>query len=124
MNGPLYNSFSRKNAPAYPLRDAGEEKHVCAPESVHLDRGGLTPNMKGGTIVSMDTIQDTLKRAITDSGLSGYELERQTGVNRLSIGRFMRGITGLNMEQAQLLADYFGLALLPVKPKRTRKGGK
>jgi transcriptional regulator with XRE-family HTH domain len=85
---------------------------------------GLIPNRKGDTIVPMQTIQDTLKEAITASGLSGYELERRTGVNRLSVGRFMRGVTGLNMEQAQLLADYFGLALLPVNTKRTRKGDK
>mgnify|MGYP002347869422 CR=1 FL=1 len=67
-------------------------------------------------------MQDTLKKALSDSGLSGYELERQTGVNRLSIGRFMRGTNGLSMAQAQMLADFFGLALLPVKTKRTRKG--
>jgi len=101
--------------PLYPCGCAGEKAGHRHP---------LTLNIKGDILVSMDTIQDTLKKAISDSGLSGYELERQTGVNRLSIGRFMRGITGLSMEQAQMLADYFGLALLPVKAKRTRKGTK
>lgn len=74
-------------------------------------------------IYIMSRIIDILKKTITDSGMSHLRIEKECGVNRLSIGRFMSGKTLLSLEQVEMLAEYFGLALLPeTKKKRTRKG--
>lgn len=73
----------------------------------------------------MKTVSDMLKKAVAESGLSFLEIERRSDVNRLSISRFMRGMTGLSLEQADMLAEFFGLVLVPeerVMP--SGKGGK
>ncbi len=71
----------------------------------------------------METITQTLQRMITECGTSHKQLERLCGVNRLSLGRFMRGMTSLSLDQVEMLAKHFGLALLPAeKTKRARKG--
>jgi len=45
-------------------------------------------------------------------------LERETGVKRASIMRFLRGETSLRLDLADKLAEFFGLELQPT----TRKG--
>ncbi len=59
------------------------------------------------------SISGNLKAAIADSGLSNRSLGFQAGVNRLSIARFVSGETSLSLEQAEKLAAFFGLDLLP-----------
>jgi len=68
---------------------------------------------------TMQTIIDTLKRAIRDSGLSDLKLGQLAGVNRQSIARFVRGETSLDLEPASKLAAFFGLELKP-KAKKGR----
>jgi hypothetical protein len=46
-------------------------------------------------------------------------LERETGVQRMSIARFLSGATSLRLDKAERLAEYFGLEL---RPKRRKKG--
>lgn len=48
-------------------------------------------------------------------------IERETGVQRLSIVRFIRGEQSIRLDVADKLAAYFGLALQPIKAKK--KGG-
>ena len=45
-------------------------------------------------------------------------LANETGVQRLSIGRFIRGTNSLRLDIADKLAAYFGLALQPIKAKK------
>ncbi len=74
---------------------------------------------------SMNTLSDALKKALAECGLSQRRIERESGVNRNSIFRFMEGRTGLSLEQADMLVQYFGLAVVPrnmVKTKRQRRG--
>lgn len=72
----------------------------------------------------MTSIVDTLKAAIAKSGVPYLRMERECGVNRLCVSRFMRGVSSLSLEQADMLARYFGLVLVPEKrpARRTRKG--
>lgn len=70
----------------------------------------------------MKSIGDTLKKAIRDSGLSDRNLKIQTGVNRQSIGRFTSGQTSLTLEQAERLAQFFGLELRPIESAKPKKG--
>lgn len=63
---------------------------------------------------------DTLKRAITDSGLTVLQLEQQTGVLRQTLTKFMRNAQSLRLDMADKLAQFFKLELQPV-PKSKRK---
>ncbi len=64
-------------------------------------------------------ITDLLKQSIQDSGLPFIELERQTGVLRQSLMKFVRGESTIHLDAADKLASYFGLELGPAsKPKR------
>ena len=64
-------------------------------------------------------ISDVLRKAIVDSGKTFLALERETGVIRQSLMPFARGESGINIEAADKLAQYFGLELRPAaKPKK------
>jgi plasmid maintenance system antidote protein VapI len=64
------------------------------------------------------TISDVLREAIAESGLAYKALERATGVQRMSIMRFMRGGQSLRLDKADRLAAYFGLELRPKRKGR------
>ncbi len=57
-------------------------------------------------------ITDTLRRAIVESGLPYLTLERETGVARASIMRFVTGERSLRLDVADRLAAFFGLELV------------
>ncbi len=59
---------------------------------------------------------DALRRAIRDSGMTMKGLERETGVTRQSLMKFVAGERSMRLDMADKLADYFGLTL-------TRKNG-
>ena len=50
-----------------------------------------------------------LKKAIAESDLTFLMLERETGVRRASIMRFMRGERTLRLDMADRLAAHFGI---------------
>ena len=56
-------------------------------------------------------ITDLLRRTIADSGVTLLALERETGVTRASIMRFVRGDQSLRLDIADRLAVHFGLEL-------------
>ena len=58
-----------------------------------------------------ETMSEILRRAIRDSGKALIAIERETGVQRMSISRFLRGDTSLYLDKAEKLAAYFGLVL-------------
>ncbi len=60
---------------------------------------------------SPPTITEVLRRSIAESGQPYIALERETGVARASIMRFVRGSQSLRLDMADRLADYFGLEL-------------
>lgn len=61
---------------------------------------------------------ESLKRAITESGLSNVELERATGIQRASLWRFMVNERTLRLDRADTLAEFFGLTVNTPKAKR------
>jgi transcriptional regulator with XRE-family HTH domain len=65
-----------------------------------------------------DSLSDVLRRAVAESGLALIALERATGVQRMSIARFLRGETSLRLDKADKLAAYFGLELRPKRKVR------
>jgi plasmid maintenance system antidote protein VapI len=60
-------------------------------------------------------ISDLLRRTIAESGVSYNALQRETGVTRASIMRFVEGRQSLRLDMADRLADLFGLALQKVR---------
>jgi plasmid maintenance system antidote protein VapI len=56
-------------------------------------------------------VSDVLRRAIVTSGIPFQALERETGVARASISRFVAGKRTLRLDMADRLAGYFRLAL-------------
>lgn len=56
-------------------------------------------------------ISDLLRRTIKDSGMPLLVLEKETGVLRASIRRFVNGEQFLRLDMADKLAEYFGLEL-------------
>jgi plasmid maintenance system antidote protein VapI len=64
-------------------------------------------------------ISDLLRRTIADSSIPFKALERETGVSRASIMRFVEGRQSLRLDMADRLAEYFGLAL-----RESRSGGR
>jgi plasmid maintenance system antidote protein VapI len=61
--------------------------------------------------MSTTSITDQLRRTIVESGIAHQQLERETGVSRMSIGRFVSGQRSLRLDMADRLAAYFGLEL-------------
>jgi plasmid maintenance system antidote protein VapI len=63
-------------------------------------------------------ITDLLRDTIIVSGIALKALERETGVKRASIMRFVAGKQSLRLDMADRLAAYFGLELK--RAKRTK----
>ena len=62
-------------------------------------------------------ITDLLRRTIAESGVPLLVLQRETGVKRGSIMRFVRGDQSLRLDKADALSAYFGLELVLRKEK-------
>jgi len=66
-------------------------------------------------------ISDLLRRTVlkaVETGRTSYKaLERETGVTRASIMRFVKGTRLLRLDMADRLAAYFGLELRPRRKK-------
>lgn len=69
-------------------------------------------------------ITDVLRQAILDSGLPLLRIARETGVQRASLSRFVRGKNSLRLDVADKLAAYFGLELTTPETKPTNKNAK
>ncbi len=57
-------------------------------------------------------VSDLLRWTIAESGVPYLVLERETGVVRTSIMRFVEGRQFLRLDAADRLAEYFGLELV------------
>jgi plasmid maintenance system antidote protein VapI len=56
-------------------------------------------------------ITSLLRQTIVESGIPYLALERETGVQRASIQRFVDGRQSIRLDMADRLAAYFGLEL-------------
>ena len=66
-------------------------------------------------------LQDQLRQAIEDSGLTLYRIAKDSGVVYQVLHRFASGERDLTLETASRLAHYFQMRL--TRPKRPKKGG-
>ena len=58
-----------------------------------------------------DLLRRTIADAVAQERTNLLALERQTGVSRASIRRFLNGERTIRLDVADKLADYFGLVL-------------
>jgi plasmid maintenance system antidote protein VapI len=65
-----------------------------------------------------DTMSNVLRQAIVQSEKPLIAIERETGVERMSISRFVAGKQSLRLDVADKLADYFSLELRPKRKGR------
>ena len=63
-------------------------------------------------------IEQTLRQALLDSGLSIYRLSKETGVSQPQLCRFVNGRRGITLETAARLAAALDLELC----QKRRKG--
>jgi len=77
----------------------------------------ITPMSKRKTDAPLT---DGLKAAIAESGLTLYRIALDTGVQKPSLIRFMRGSNSLRLDKADVLARYFGLEVV----RRRKRGGR
>lgn len=61
------------------------------------------------------TMSDVLRQTILEAEVPLLVLERDTGVQRASLRRFLRRETSLHLDIADRLATYFGLKLVPTR---------
>jgi plasmid maintenance system antidote protein VapI len=69
---------------------------------------------------SKATISDVLRRTIRESKKPLLVIERETGVARGSVMRFVRGDQSLRLDIADKLAAYFGLKVSAAKGRKAR----
>ena len=67
------------------------------------------------------TLQDQLRQAVEDSGLTLYRIAKESGVAYQVLHRFACGERDLTLETASRLADFFGMRF--TRPRRPKKGG-
>ncbi len=66
-------------------------------------------------------LQDQLRQAVEDSGLTLYRIAKDSGIAYQVLHRFARGERDLTLATASRLAGYFGMRL--TRPRRPKKKG-
>lgn len=66
----------------------------------------------------IETISETIRQAIIDSGEPHLAIQKATGVKRQSIAKFIRGDQSLRLDMADRLAAHFGIEVT----RRNRRG--
>ena len=64
-------------------------------------------------------LTDQLRQAIDDSGLTRYEIARQTGIDESALAKFYNGRRGLSMKALNALGEFLQLKItLGRKPSK------
>lgn len=67
-------------------------------------------------------LTDQLRQAIDDSGLTRYEIAKQTGIDESALAKFYNGHRGLSMEALNALGEFLQLKItLGRKPETKGK---
>ena len=75
-----------------------------------------------GMIITMTTMSDQVREAIKASGLTRYEIAKQSGVTEGALSRFMAGERDMTLRTLERIASLIGVRLTVSRPKCRRKG--
>jgi transcriptional regulator with XRE-family HTH domain len=67
-----------------------------------------------------NSLADQIRRAIDDSGLTRYQISKETGLDESALAKFYNGQRGLSMEGLNALGECLKLTVI----MRRRKPGK
>lgn len=65
----------------------------------------------------MKTLSEQLRRAIVTSGVSRYEIAKQTGVSQAALSRFVLGHRGISVKAMDAVGLFLGLAITTKKER-------
>ena len=60
---------------------------------------------------SMKTLSQQLREAILESGVSRYEISKQTGVSQAALSKFVLGRRGISVKAMDAVGEFLGLAI-------------
>ena len=66
-------------------------------------------------------LSDQLRQAIDDSGLTRYEIAKQTGIDQSALGKFYHGDRGLSLDAVDRLGGCLGLTITSQRSRPQRK---
>lgn len=69
----------------------------------------------------MKKLTDQLRQAIDDSGLTRYQIAKETGIDESALAKFYNGHRGLSMEALNSLGEFLQLTI-KMGRKPTNKG--
>jgi transcriptional regulator with XRE-family HTH domain len=69
-------------------------------------------------------LSEQLRRAITTSGLSRYEISKATGVSQSTLSKFVLRQRGISIEAMDSVGKLLGLAIVRSKKKQPTKRSK
>ncbi len=71
-------------------------------------------------MTSTKSLSQQLREAIIKSGISRYEISKQTGVSQAALSRFVLGKRGLSVKAMDAIGLFLGLS---ITERRRRKNG-
>lgn len=90
---------------------------VCDNE-IKFDRPLARPLSLGMATPEPEAVSESLKRAISESGLTPYEIAKRAGTSPQTVTRFLRAERGLSLVVIDRICLALGLELRrPVEPK-------
>ena len=69
-------------------------------------------------MTSMKTLSEQLRELIVKSGVSRYEISKQTGVSQAALSRFVLGHRGISGKAMDAVGAFLGLTITTKKKKR------
>ena len=66
-------------------------------------------------------LTDQLRQAIDDSGVTRYQIAKETGIDESALAKFYNGRRGLSMEALNALGEYLDLTIT-MRRKPGKKG--
>jgi transcriptional regulator with XRE-family HTH domain len=67
------------------------------------------------------SLTDQLRKAIDDSGLTRYQIAKETGIDESALAKFYNGHRGLSMEALNSLGEFLQLKII-MRRKPNSKG--
>jgi DNA transposition AAA+ family ATPase len=67
------------------------------------------------------SLTDQLRQAIDESGLTRYQIAKETGIDESALGKFYNGHRGLSMEALNALGECLELEII-MRRKPAKKG--